>query len=672
MLRASVMSEPGSTPEGAAHGASERSTRGRSVVATLRQLWLGLSTYRLYPENPNRPGFAPAVERVALAANEALATGPVDVEVRGDRIVWEGEPLPQDDALDRLARACFERRVERLTVLSVPDAADLERLYEVLSRPAPDLEEAGGAEAALRDSGVASVSLSPIGPGPVEEADHVPEELVSTPLDERLDADVLASELMVEDLGGTPQDQAETLLRRLRHVLGDTSTAVGSRIDTHAAIHDLMGDLPDDVRRSFVELLVDRVAQDPVAERLIGTMSNADLTRALVDIGRSGRRDPVELARHLAVAGARHLDIIDLTKALAAGHEDAGTIIAGLEQLGIDVDRIDEAPGGGSVLEVLAGYLRDTENDDVRAVQAAVHASAEETRGLQAMALADYLALETDVERAGEALGIWADELRDALRRRDERAVHSLLQPVREALLGTGEERPALFRTYVRRVLEEGVVVDAVIADAADEEPRLASLLEPFGEEGVEALLDLVSDEEDRGRRALLLGALRRIVPGHPKLVAARLSDERWYVVRNAVSLLGSAGDPSALPRIAEVARHPSPEVRQEVPAALAAAGGAAAVPDLVGLALGPDEEVRRPAVSALGSLVGPEALEALGEVALRSADRALRLQALDELAGRAEGREVLRRLRSGGPGGRLPWRLRRYAGRLLSSGRGR
>ncbi len=123
----------------------------------------------------------------------------------------------------------------------------------------------------LRDSGVVSVSLSPIGPGPVEEADHVPDELASTPLEERLDADVLASELMVDDLGRSPQHQAETLLSRLRRVLGDPATATGSRIDTHAAVHDLMGGLLDGVRRSFVELLVDRVAQDPVAERLIGT-----------------------------------------------------------------------------------------------------------------------------------------------------------------------------------------------------------------------------------------------------------------------------------------------------------------------------------------------------------------------------------------------------------------
>ncbi len=47
------MSEPVGPDEGV-----ERSGRERPVVMLLRQLWLGLSTYRLYPENPERPGMA--------------------------------------------------------------------------------------------------------------------------------------------------------------------------------------------------------------------------------------------------------------------------------------------------------------------------------------------------------------------------------------------------------------------------------------------------------------------------------------------------------------------------------------------------------------------------------------------------------------------------------------
>jgi hypothetical protein len=668
MLAPSIMNDPDPTPPTPQD--AERSARERASLTLMRQLWLGLSTYRLYPENPHRPGFEAAVERIGAAGSEALAFGFVDLEIRGDRFVLRGEPLPTEDAVERLALVCFERRVERLTVIAVPDASDLERLYATLTRTPADLEASGGVERALEASGVTSISLSPLGPGEVEEADHVPADVAAAAEARRLDVDVLASELMVEDLHGSAEDQAETLLARLRQVM-EEGLPEGSRIDSHAAVHDVLTDLPTEVRRAMVEMLVDRVKDDPVAGRLIGTMSNAELTRALVDVGSSGRRDPVELARQLASAGVRQVDIIDLTRALEAGHEDAGTIIAGLEQLGVDLGAEAGAPPRGSVLEVLSQYLSATEGDDVRSVQDAIAASGEEQRAAQVLAVADYLALETDMEREGEALSIWSDELRRALADRDERAVVGLIQPVRDVLLGGTEDRPALFQAYVRRALTPEVVLEAVTAEAADGHPRLAAMLAPFADDGVEVLLDLLADEQDRQRRALLLGALRRIAADHPAPVVTRLRDERWFVVRNAVSILGSVRNPAVVPRLAEASRHRSPEVRREVPEAIANAGGAAAVPYLVEFAVSGAEDVRPLAVGSLSTLVGQEAAAGLGEVVARSPDRATRLRAVEALAGRTEGPEVLGALVAG-DGPRLPWRVRRSVRKAIArSGRG-
>jgi hypothetical protein len=654
------MSDP--IPPGA-ENLTERSGRERLVCILLRQLWLGLSTYRLYPENPDRPGFAAAVERVDRAAAAALTAGSVDLEIRSDRFVLEGSVLAAEDALERLALTCFERRVERLTVTGIPQAAELERLYAVLARSAAELEDGGGIEAALAEGDIVSISLSRLGPGAVDEADHVPADLAATGDLGPLDVDVLASELMVEDLHGSPEDQAETLLARLRQVISG-GPAEGNRIDVHSAVHEMMSDLPVDVRRSLVGMLVDRVREDPVAGRLIGSMSNAELTRALVDVGSTGDRDAVDLARRLAEAGVRQVDIVDLTRALEAGHEEAGTIVAGLEQLGVDLSAERDTATGGSVLEVLSGYLAATRNDDVRSIQEAVGSTSEDLRTAQVLAVADYLALESDLERAGEALEIWSDELRRALRERDEREVTALLQPVRDALMGVGEERPALFEAYVRRALAPDVVLEAVTAEAGDGHPRLAAVLAPFGDEGVEVLLDVLAEEQDAQRRALLVGALRRTVPDHPKPVVARLSDHRWYVVRNAVVLLGSSGNPSILPRLAQAAQHASAEVRREVPEALANAGGGAAVPHLTRLAIEGPEDLRQQCVGSLGTLVGEEAAAGLGEVVRGSGDRALRLQAMDTLATRPEGARVLEGLVSGDGGVRLPWRLRRYARR--------
>jgi hypothetical protein len=671
------VSDPGGTPSVPApppadpappvtDPAPERLARERAVGFLLRQFWLGLSTYRLYPDHPERPGFAAAVERVDAAAAAALAGGPVDLEVRSDRVLLKGAPLPSEDALGRLALLCFERRVERLTFTGIPTASELERIYAVLSMPPRDLEAAGGIDVVLDRGGEAAVTLSRVGPGAVEEADHVPEDVALAAEAGRLDVDVLASELMVEDLHGSPEDQAATLLARLRRVVSE-GLPEGAGIDAQAAVHDVMSDLPPEVRRSLVQMLVSRVQEDPVAGRLIGSMSNAELTRALVDAASKGERDAVELARDLARAGVRQVDIVDLTRALEAGHEDAGTIIAGLEQLGVGAGESLEVPAGGSVLEVLSEYLSATRSDDVRSIQQAVDSTEEDLRTMQVLAVADYLALETDLERAGEALGIWSDELRRAIRTRDDREVTALISPVREALLGRGEERPALFDAYVRQALTPDVVLEAVAAEAADGDPRLAAMLAPFGDEGVEVLLDVLADEQDGARRALLIGALRRIVPDHPRPVLSRLTDHRWYVVRNAVVLLGSSGSVAALPKLAHAARHASAEVRREVPEAMANAGGAAAVPHLVRLAVEGAEDVRSLAVVSLGTLVGREAADGLAEVARTASSRAIGMQAIDALVTRSEGPEVLRGLATGDPGPRLPWRLRRHARRSLA-----
>jgi hypothetical protein len=646
--------------------------RARGVETLLKQIWLGLSAYRLFPGSVEHEGFVAAVGRIGTAAHAALASGPVDVEVRGDRFLWEGAELRDDVHLRKLALVLFERRVERLTTVAIPDVHDLDRLYTTLTRDADDLDAEGGAGEVLRGEGVRSVELSRVGPAPVEGADHVAPDV--GPVEGAglvPDVEPLAPELMLEDLRGTSDDQAETLLARLKELFEETPLGSGQAIEVHSTVHGLVADLPPDIRRALVELLVDRVRVDPVAERLLSTMSNAELTRALVDLGHEGHRDPTELARELARAGVRPLDIVDLTAALASGREEAGTIIAGLEQLGIPTAGIDVAPAT-SVTDAIADYLGATENEDARAIRAALAHGEDQRRAEAISALGDYLVLEPDLDRTGAALDLWADELRQALRGRDAQRVRSLSGAVRDALPQGAEDRRELFEAYVRHALERDLVTELVEAEAgADEGAGLvAELLAPFDDLGVDVLLDLLAEEEDRARRARLLGVARRTVRDRVGRVVARLSDPRWYVVRNAVILLGASGRPEALPDIERAARHPTPAVRNEVPAALAAAGGAEAVPVLGRLAIGDDPELRRHAVAALGTLVGPEAADTLVQVVRDSDDRALRLRALEELARRPDGAERLRELVSRGVRPRLPWGLRRRA-RSLARDRG-
>jgi HEAT repeats len=638
----------------------------RDVSGLLRQLSLGLSTYRLFPGSPDRPGFVASVERIERAATAALATGPVDVEVRAEGFFVAGTALPSEESTARLARACFERRVERLVVQEPPSVTDLQQTYALLSMTPEEIAEQGGAEDVLRSLGVTSILLSALGPSAVEGADHVPDEMAGAASVRMLDADDIASQLRVAELSGAPGRQAEVVFERLRTLVAELSIESGREIDFHATVNGVVSDLPAHLRRSLIELLVDRVLDDPLAERLIGTMSNAELTRALVDLGRDGQRDPIDLARNLASAGIRHLDIVDLTAALEAGREEAGTILAGLEEVGVDLTGAERDEGPGSVTDTLASYLVATERDDVRSMRATLPRSDEQRMGMALLALHDYLTLEVDDERLGEVLFLWAEELRGAVRSRDPERVRELLGAAREGLHASDDERESLFGAYVRQALEPDLVMDLVTSGHADQGMPVEEMLDPFGDVGVEVLLDLLAEEADRERRAFLLSALRRMAPGHLGPVMVRLRDPRWYVVRNAANLLGNTGGAEVLDQLAAATRHQSAQVRKEAVKALLVAGGVRAVPRLRLLASEGVEDVRTTAVTVLGAIFAPEAAEALGDIVRSSADRGLRRLAIDELAEGTEGRSVLHDLSAGKVRPRLPWSLRRYVRRLL------
>jgi HEAT repeats len=645
--------------------------RAGEVSELLRQLWLGLAAYRLFPGSSTRPGFAAAVERIHESVSSALAAGPIDVEVRSDGFVLAGTALPPNESTERLARACFERRVERVAIGAVPDVRDLERTFAMLSMPPEDLREHGGAEEVLASAGVGSIVLSALGPSAVEGADHEAEGVVASPA-RMPDALLLASQLRIDDLAGGPGTHAEALFERLRGLVSDLSIEAGREIDLHATVHDVVTELPAELRRSLVELLVDRVRDDPLAERLIGTMSNAELTRALVDLGRDGRRDPVELATHLASAGVRHLDLVDLTEALEAGREEAGTILAGLEAVGVDLTEPRMNGSEGSVTDALAGYLTATERDDVRTMQATLPRTDEQRQASALLAFHDYVTLERDEERLGEVLSLWAEGVQAAMAMRDPVRVRELLEPVREALGGVEDERHSLYGAYVRQALAPEAVLAFMETARAEQSggATVPEVLEPFGDLGVEVLLDLLA-EADRERRAHLLAVLRQVARGHLRPVVARLEDPRWYVVRNAANLLGNAGGEEVLDQLVWAAHHPSAQVRKEAVKALVVAGGVKAVPHLRTLAAEGLQDVRPTAVSVLGAIFAPEAAAALGDIARSSTDRGLRRQALDELAEWAEGRKVLRVLADGDTRPRLPWKLRRHARRLLRDARG-
>jgi HEAT repeats len=637
----------------------QKKEREQVVSSLLRQLWFGLAIYRLYPGTSERVGFQATAGLIQEAARSALESGPIDVEVTADGFSVTGLDLPADRPLQRLARVCFERRAERLQVTGVPTATELEAVFEVLTMPVEHLDQAGGMENLLHDvHAVALGRLGPIQSQPFAEGGDrgpVAFDQEGSPID-------MDSPLLVDGLQGPLTEQVEAILDRLRSVIEQLGAQGVHGVDLYQTLSDSFVDLSAELRRAVMARLIEDAADDPLAERLIGSMSNSELTRALVELGKDGR-EPIGLAHQLTESGVRSADIVDFTEALEAGYEEASTILAGLERIGSPTEGLDP---GGTVSDALAAYLIATEQEDLRSMKWLAESAEEQSSSVALATLQDYLGVERDQLQFDQVAGVWVDAIRDAVRNREFRRVIELLSAV-DGIKMHAEDKP-FFDVYGPQVLDRKVVRQLMLLEGEADGPGAASVLSSFGDVGVEALFEQLAEEEDRGRRAGLLGVLRQLAPGRAKTVVPRLSDPRWYVVRNAVNVLRHTGDPDVLELLAGASKHTAEAVRREAVWGLAA-GGVAAVPYLAQLANAPDRGVRRLSVQALGGLTAPEAVGALTTIVISGSETETRRQALDALAehNSSESRDALRSL-AGRVRPRLPRALRKHAKSLGKS----
>src|SRR6266545_1822460 len=607
--------------------------RERAVMVLLRQLSSGLSSYRLFPGDLEQPSFVAAVSRIQDAAEKALVWGPFEAQINGNRFTTAAGPVPSDDRIERLALSFYRHGAEHLLVQELPDARALGALYEALSRPANDSASLSGIGTALRVAGVRSIAVREVAPqgatGRSEAGKGSAQE--QRELWERLgEPDKLAQEMVHAAGSYSPTEAAQAIFARLRHIVSTLPEREVRGVQLYGRLHEVIAHLPQALRRELMAILLGRITKDPLAERLIGTMTDAELTAALL-----------------------------------LGQIEGKTIMTGIDRV-VEPAPEETSPVARTVSNLLARGLVSAKQEDVRALREAFPETADDRLQVAVDALFDYLRIESDPDRLGEVLGIWSKEAMVTLRRHDEDYLSHLL----EAVDGAREddvpsEKRSVAEASLRKVLSTETLAELVSVSRGAEDPEsTVRMLDLFGDTGVDCLMEDLAQERDRGRRALLLSVLAHVAGGRQYRVAKWLSDQRWYVARNAVTVLYRSGREEVIPLLIEATRHREPAVRREAARGLVEMTGIDALPHLSGLAGDQDPTVRVAVMSALGTMVKPGACEALGNLARTLKDPADRRRALEALGRHAspEATGVLEGLASSKGSTRLPWKLRRHA----------
>lgn len=132
--------------------------------------------------------------------------------------------------------------------------------------------------------------------------------------------------------------------------------------------------------------------------------------------------------------------------------------------------------------------------------------------------------------------------------------------------------------------------------------------------ECISTLIEILSTEEMLFRRKLLINLLTELGKENITYFLQRLENpsEKWYLIRNIVTILKGVGNPEALPKLKETFDYPDIRVKKEVISAIASIGGAEALDILVELYERADEDLKILILKNVGSTNCPEAIELL------------------------------------------------------------
>ena len=176
-----------------------------------------------------------------------------------------------------------------------------------------------------------------------------------------------------------------------------------------------------------------------------------------------------------------------------------------------------------------------------------------------------------------------------------------------------------------------------------DARPQLMAVLLRAGEDGADALIELLSDQAHQRDRRTYLDALVQLKAGSASLLHM-LQDSRWFAVRNAAELLGELQVREAEGPLGDLARHEDERVRRAAAAALMRLGTQRAMESINKALADTDPQMRSEAAVALATRREPQATQVL--LKALDAEKDAEVQAAMMLAlGKMATRESVERL---------------------------
>jgi HEAT repeat protein len=185
----------------------------------------------------------------------------------------------------------------------------------------------------------------------------------------------------------------------------------------------------------------------------------------------------------------------------------------------------------------------------------------------------------------------------------------------------TGKQFSEDRKTYAKLAISQltseemtNYLVDYVLAKETDSKTRgtLVQILAYLGDKVARRVMQLLAAEESTSKRKTLSDILIRSGPNILSIIHEYLHDERWYVVRNAIAIVGEIRSQDSLAELSLLLQHDEIRVRREAIRAMTKIGGKRAIKILLQTVIADDQEMRRQAILSLGAMRATAAVPTL------------------------------------------------------------
>lgn len=180
----------------------------------------------------------------------------------------------------------------------------------------------------------------------------------------------------------------------------------------------------------------------------------------------------------------------------------------------------------------------------------------------------ELLSSEADGEAFPEIMQNLSKIIDFMMKKKDLKGIIDLINRLRE--ISEVYQDPGQ-REMIARVFTKAGSVEVlkILFSESGETGDIRNYLLLLDKEALPAMLDLLGELQDRKHRKLLCEVLAEVGRKDIELFSESMRDERWYVVRNIVMVLGMIKEPSVMKHLETALRHSDPRVRREAARAL-------------------------------------------------------------------------------------------------------